>query len=170
MLTYTYHLLVGSNLGDREGQLALARQRIESQLGSIQLASHIYETQPWGYEDQPWFLNQALEVESTLPPDEALTTLKQIEVLAGRLPGEKWHARHLDIDILFCGDRVVDIPRLRIPHPELHNRQFVLVPLVEIAAAFVHPVLQKSVEELYQDCRDPGEVFIFSPEDDGESL
>jgi 2-amino-4-hydroxy-6-hydroxymethyldihydropteridine diphosphokinase len=167
MKPYIYHLIIGSNLGDRQVQLSTAKKMIRSEVGPINRESQIYETQPWGFEDQPWFLNQALEVNTTKLPDEVL---KQIEVKAGRTPGEKWHARHIDIDILLCGDMVLNTPELVLPHPLLHTRNFVLVPLMDIAPEALHPVLGKTIEELYLDNRDTGEVYIFNADEQGNPL
>lgn len=161
----TYHLIIGSNLGDRMEQLLMARQLIREDVGTILNESAIYETQPWGYDEQPWFLNQALEVQSSKSPDEVLTLIKQIEVKAGRTPGEKWHARHIDIDILLCGNLVVNQGDLIIPHPHMATRNFVLVPLMEIAPETIHPVLGKTIEEIYFEGRDTGEVYIFNPDE-----
>jgi 2-amino-4-hydroxy-6-hydroxymethyldihydropteridine diphosphokinase len=170
MKPYIYHLIIGSNLGDRQAQLSTAKKMIRDEIGPINRESQIYETQPWGFEDQPWFLNQALEVNTTKLPDEVLKLIKQIEVKAGRTPGEKWHARHIDIDILLCGDMVLNTPELVLPHPLLHTRNFVLVPLMDIAPEALHPVLGKTIEELYLDNRDTGEVYIFNADEQGNPL
>lgn len=166
----TYHLIIGSNLGDRENQLILAKKGISEEVGNVIKESGVYETQPWGHDDQPWFLNQALEVSSSFPPLEVLKKIKHIEVIAGRQPGEKWHARHIDIDILLCGDMILRTEELSIPHPLLPGRNFVLVPLLDLAPDFIHPILGKTIEELYLDSRDTGEVYIFSADEQGNPL
>lgn len=158
----TYHLLIGGNLGDRIARLAQARHLLANEAGVIVNESSIYETQPWGFEDQPWFLNQAIELHSSKSPMDLLETIKHIEVEVGRTEAEKWHARTMDIDILLCGDEIVKQNLLTIPHPLLQERNFVLIPLMEIAADQIHPVLEKSIEEIYTDSRDPGEVYIFN--------
>jgi len=165
MKNYTYHLIIGSNLGDRTAQLSAAKKEIASAVGIVKKESEIYETQPWGYDDQPWFLNQVLEVVTKQEPLAVLRMIKQIEVSTGRNPGEKWHARHIDIDILLCGDLVVHENELVIPHPHLQDRNFVLVPLMDVAPETMHPTLSKSIEELYLDCRDTGEVYIFNTDE-----
>ncbi|MDZ4748662.1 MAG: 2-amino-4-hydroxy-6-hydroxymethyldihydropteridine diphosphokinase [Saprospiraceae bacterium] len=165
-----YHLIIGGNLGDRVGQLTLAKKFIAEEVGSIKKESGIYETQPWGFDDQPWFLNQVLEVSSKNPPNVVLDQIKNIEIKAGRTPSEKWHARHIDIDILFYGELVLKENELEIPHPLLHTRNFVLVPLMDLAPEFLHPTLGKTIEELYLDCRDKGEVYIFNPDEQDNSL
>lgn len=158
----TYHLIIGGNLGDRIERLAHARQLLEEKAGVIVAKSTIYETQPWGYEDQPMFLNQVLAVESTQSPIELLETIKQVEKEAGRMATEKWHARTIDIDILLSGDEIIQQNQLAIPHPLLQDRNFVLIPLMEIASDRIHPILNKSIEEIYLDCQDRGEVYIFN--------
>lgn len=170
MKQYTYHLIIGGNLGDKVKQLSLAKHLIANEVGVIQRESSIYETQPWGYDDQPWFLNQVLEISTSKTPDEVLKLIKSIEVKAGRTPSEKWHARHIDIDILLRGDLVLKESTLEIPHPLLHTRNFVLVPLMELIPEQFHPVLSKTIEELYLDCRDTGEVYIFNPDEQGDPV
>lgn len=168
MKNLLYHIILGSNLGDRVGQLQKARELITWKVGNIDTASALYETQPWGIEDQPWYINQAIAISSPLEPDEMLYSVKEIEKKVGRLEGERWHARHIDIDILLCGSLVIENNDLTIPHPLLHTRNFALIPLMEIAANAIHPLLNKTIEELYQECRDTGEVYIFNadgPED-----
>jgi 2-amino-4-hydroxy-6-hydroxymethyldihydropteridine diphosphokinase len=99
-----------------------------------------------------------------------MKSIKAVEVRAGRNPAEKWHARHIDIDILLCGDLVIKENDLIIPHPHLQERNFVLVPLMELVPELMHPVLGKTIEELYFDCRDTGEVYIFNPDEQGNPL
>lgn len=165
MKNLIYHLITGSNLGERVHQLSLAEKLIAEEVGIVRRKSGTYETQPWGYDDQPWFLNQVLEVSTAKTPEEVLKEIRNIEIKAGRLPNEKWHARHIDIDILFCGDLVKEKQELTIPHPLLHTRNFVLVPLMDLIPEFMHPKLGKTIEELYLDCRDSGEVYIFNADE-----
>ncbi len=129
MKNYTYHLIIGSNLGDRTAQLSAAKKEIASAVGIIKKESEIYETQPWGYDDQPWFLNQVLEVVTKQEPLPVLRVIKQIEITTGRSPWEKWHARHIDIDILLCGDLVVNENELDIPHPHLQDSKLCSGPI-----------------------------------------
>ena len=161
----TYYLIIGSNLGDRVDQLTKAKKLIGQEVGALSAESSIYETQPWGYEDQPWFLNQVLKLDSVHSPTEVLRRIKTIEVQTGREPGEKWHARHIDIDILLYGDQVINEEYLKIPHPQLPSRNFVLVPLMELAPELIHPGIGKSIEELYFESKDTGEVYIFNPDE-----
>jgi len=165
-----YYLIIGSNLGDRLNQLALAKKGIDREVGKLLMESGIYETQPWGFEDQPWFLNQVLKVESLDRAQDVLRKIKRIEADTGREPAEKWHARHIDIDILLCGDLVLKESSLTIPHPQLPSRNFVLVPLMEIAPELVHPVSGKTIEELYFESKDTGEVYIFNPDEQSSPI
>jgi len=170
MNTPLYHLSLGSNLDDRLSQLTHAKSLISAELGPIVKESRIYETQPWGYEDQPWFLNQVIAVTSSLEAAEVLTKIKQIEIKAGRHPGEKWQARHIDIDILLHGDEIINDETLVIPHPHFHERNFALIPLMEIASQAMHPVMHQTIEELYLDCRDTGEVYIFNADEQDDTV
>lgn len=170
MKNYPYHLILGSNLGDRIGQISHAKQLIIEQVGNIIAESSVYETQPWGVEDQPWFINQVIAISSPLEPDELIYSVKKIEKQAGRLPNEQWHARHIDIDILLAGDLVLEQEGLTIPHPLFHTRNFTLIPLMEIGANLIHPLLGISIEELYLECRDTGEVYIFNADEPGDPI
>lgn len=165
-----YHLSLGSNLGDRLTQINQAKNLISTELGSIKDESRIYETQPWGFDDQPWFLNQVIALSSGLEPDDLLKAIKQIEIQSGRISGEKWHARHIDIDILLHGDEVINTENLIIPHPYFHERNFALIPLMDIASQIIHPVLQQTIEELYLNSRDSGEVYIFNTDEQDNTL
>jgi 2-amino-4-hydroxy-6-hydroxymethyldihydropteridine diphosphokinase len=151
-------LLLGSNLGDRFQNLSEARKRI----GSVVQASPIYVTAAWGNTNQPDFLNQVIEISSTLNPEELLRNILDIEIAMGRKREEKWGARIVDIDILFYGDVIIKTPDLTIPHPEMQNRRFVLVPLLDITNK-VHPVLKKTIGQLMEECKDPLEVKRLQP-------
>lgn len=157
MLT-TIYLLLGSNLGDRAGLMQTAAEYIGERIGNVTRASALYETAPWGGIEQPAFLNQVLEVNTVLAPEEVLRIILEIEHESGRVRYERWGARHLDIDLLYFGKTVMDTPRLTVPHPRLHERRFTMVPLAEIAPNFVHPVLEKTNAELLEVCMDKEEV------------
>ena len=151
-------LLLGSNLGDRGQVLASAREAIAAQAGSIIRQSAIYETEPWGNTDQPVFLNQVLEISTSLLPEDLLRIILNIEHDLGRVRYERWGARVIDIDILYFGQTVMDSARLTLPHPRIQDRRFVLAPLAEIAAGFVHPLLQKTSTQLLEECPDTSAV------------
>lgn len=151
-------LLLGSNLGDRPQVLAAAREAITEQAGSIARQSAIYETAPWGITDQPAFLNQVLEITTSLLPEDLLRIILNIEHLLGRVRYERWGARVIDIDILYFGRTVMDSARLTLPHPRIQDRRFVLAPLAEIAPDFIHPLLQKTSSQLLEQCPDTSEV------------
>jgi 2-amino-4-hydroxy-6-hydroxymethyldihydropteridine diphosphokinase len=153
-----YHLSLGSNLGARIRNLARARRLLASGGAEIVAASSIYETEPVDRADQPWFLNQVLEVRSPLEPPALLRLAKSIEAALKRVPTVAKGPRTIDVDILFAGARVVDSPDLVVPHPRLHQRNFVLVPLAEIAPDLIHPVLKKAIRELAANSADPTRV------------
>ena len=152
------YLLIGGNEGDRIAQLATARAHISAAAGTVRQTSAIYETEPWGKSDQPWFLNQALELETGHDAESLLVLLLGIEEKMGRRRSEKYGARLIDIDILFFNDAIIRGPGLVIPHPEIQNRRFVLAPLDDIASDHIHPVLGRSVRELLLACTDQLEV------------
>ena len=154
----TSYLLIGGNEGERTAQLAAARAAISATAGTIIRASALYETAPWGKSDQPWFLNQALQIETEKDAPTLLNGLLAIEADMGRKRLEKYGSRHIDIDILFFNDSILRTPGLTIPHPEIPNRRFVLEPLNEIAPQYIHPGLHRSVRELLLACTDPLEV------------
>jgi 2-amino-4-hydroxy-6-hydroxymethyldihydropteridine diphosphokinase len=150
----TVYLLLGSNLGDKAKNLDLAIEQIKHH-GQVILKSSLYSSKAWGKTNQPDFINQAIEVQTTQSPEELLKELLSIETLLGRQRIEKWGERLIDIDILFYGDRTVSDPHLHIPHPEIQNRRFALMPMVELAPGFRHPILKKTMKELLEDCLDP---------------
>lgn len=159
---HVLYLLLGANLGDRLQSFLLAQNLILSRVGSIRNASLVYETAPWGVQDQPSFLNQVLMIETRLEPKEVLTAILNIEQELGRTRHERWSARTLDLDILYFNDLILKTESLTIPHPRLHERLFTLTPLAEIAPDFLHPVFQKTNQELLSACADDGAVTVFS--------
>jgi 2-amino-4-hydroxy-6-hydroxymethyldihydropteridine diphosphokinase len=152
------YLLIGGNMGNRLEFLSRAGQKIAETCGPIIAASAVYETAPWGMEDQDGFLNQALKIETSHAPESLLAIILGIEESLGRRRSIKYGPRIIDIDIIFFNDAVIDRGKLTIPHPEMQNRRFVLEPLSEIAANVVHPLLHKTVSELLAECPDPLEV------------
>lgn len=141
------YLALGTNLGERETNLQKAIESLALKVRVIRKSS-IYATPPWGYTDQPEFLNQVIEVDTTLQPLPLLHLLKSIEAEMGREETFRNGPRLIDLDILFYGSEVVEGEIITIPHPRLQDRAFVLVPLDEIAPDFVHPVLNESIHDL----------------------
>lgn len=154
-------LLLGGNLGDRLLNLKLATEAISANCGEVTNSSSIYETLAWGVTEQPNFLNQVIEIDSKLEPYELLAQINRIEKDLGRKRHQRWHERTIDIDILYYGNQCFDSEILIIPHKELHNRKFTLVPLVEIAPNFIHPILEKTNLKLLQHCADELDVWKF---------
>jgi len=148
-------LLTGGNLGDRMKNMAFCSSRVEKACGNILRKSSIYETAAWGKTDQPDYLNQVLLVETLLPPEEMLAKLLSVEKDMGRYRGEKYGPRIIDIDILLYNDEVINESMLKIPHPKMQERRFVLEPMNEIAPEMVHPVLHKTMSQLLKECSDP---------------
>jgi 2-amino-4-hydroxy-6-hydroxymethyldihydropteridine diphosphokinase len=146
-MSETAYLSLGSNLGDRAANLREAVKQLEV-AGRLLSVSSWYETQPVDVPDQPWFLNCVAAFETEKTPRELLKLALQIEAAMGRLHMREKGARKIDIDLVLFGDRIIDEPDLKIPHPAMHQRRFVLEPLVEIATEVRHPVLGKTSQEL----------------------
>ena len=154
----TAYLLIGGNLGDRAAYLEQAIKQIEALCGRITHTSSIYETAAWGNTNQPAFYNQAIQLTTSLPPETLLGQLLAIEIKMGRVRTQKYGPRTIDLDILMIDDKVLDTNTLTIPHPQLHNRRFALLPLAEIAPSLHHPILDKTVSELLINCPDTLDV------------
>lgn len=144
------YLLLGTNLADREKNLANAIRNIDKYIGKILLTSSVYETAAWGILDQPAFLNQAVKVESSLAPEVILDKILFIEVEMGRKRFEKWGSRLIDIDILFYDNERRDTPKLKIPHPEFKKRNFALVPMAEIGPGEYYPGTSETMNSLME--------------------
>lgn len=148
-------LLIGTNVGDRQENLAEARKQLQEKLGELISSSAIYETAAWGKTDQDSFYNQVLIVNTNLSPEAALETILNIEQSMGRQRTVKWSPRLIDIDILFYGDRIINSAELIIPHPFIQERRFTLVPLAELNPTGLHPLSGKSMQQLLEEVNDP---------------
>lgn len=147
MNEHIVYLALGSNLGNRFANLKQAVSALSPQI-DVQAKSYVYETPPWGYEDQPRFLNQVIKAKTYLEPERLIKHIKRLEVTLGREDSFQNGPRLIDIDILFYDDLILNTGSLVIPHPRLHERGFVLLPLMDIDPDLVHPVTQKSVREM----------------------
>jgi 2-amino-4-hydroxy-6-hydroxymethyldihydropteridine diphosphokinase len=143
----TVFLALGTNLGNRSANLQAAVTALPPVIHGL-VQSPIYETPPWGLASQPAFLNMVLKGETDLSPQELLKYIKDLEIRLGRQPSVRWGPRLIDLDILFFADLILDSPGLTIPHPHLHERAFVLVPLADLEPELVHPVLGKTIRQL----------------------
>lgn len=152
------YLSLGGNLGDRLSNLTKAIQLIKERIGEVLQESAIYETKAWGDTNQPDYLNLVLAVKTNLEPEELLDETQRIENELGRKRREKWGARTIDIDILFINQLIINTERLKVPHPLMSERKFVLLPLEEIAPEFIHPIFKTSIKTLTSRCEDALEV------------
>jgi 2-amino-4-hydroxy-6-hydroxymethyldihydropteridine diphosphokinase len=142
---------IGSNLGNRQKNCLRAIKLIEKNGIVIRKLSSMYETEPWGIKDQPHFLNMAIEIETHLNPEELLKILKNIENKIGRRKSYRWGPRSIDLDILLFDNLILKEDNLEIPHPLMHKRNFVLLPLSEIAPDIIHPLLRKKISDLVKE-------------------
>ena len=150
----TVFLQLGSNLGDRELLLKDAIIAIVNRVGDVLEFSKVYESTPWRAEGQENYLNQILKVRTALLAEEVLSIVLDIEKQLGRVRIEKWGERLIDIDIIFYNDSIIETPELCVPHKHLHERMFVLTPLHNIVPEMVHPKYNKTIEELFEICKD----------------
>ena len=152
------YLLTGGNEGNRFSNLTQATAKIEEFCGPVGERSSLYQTAAWGKTDQPAFLNQAILLYTDLGASFLMSELLRVETLLGRRRIEKYGPRIIDIDILFFNDETYDLADLKIPHPEIQNRRFVLEPMNEIAPDLIHPLLHKPIHQLLRECADPLDV------------
>jgi 2-amino-4-hydroxy-6-hydroxymethyldihydropteridine diphosphokinase len=157
-------LLIGGNMGDRLQNLHQAITLLSATCGPVIQQSAVYETAAWGKTDQAAFLNQALLLTTELSARELITTVLSVEEQMGRHRTERFGPRVIDIDIMFYNEDIINEPHLTVPHPQMQNRLFVLIPLNELAPMFVHPVLKKTIEQLLAECKDELPVTKFTPE------
>ncbi|NQW16571.1 MAG: 2-amino-4-hydroxy-6-hydroxymethyldihydropteridine diphosphokinase [Chloroflexi bacterium] len=160
------YVALGSNLGDRAVNLRTALERI-GETETVAAISGVYETEPWGVPDeQPAYLNQVCELQTSTSANDLMNLLLGIEADLGRKRTFQNEARPMDLDILFYGDRVIDIPGLQIPHPRLHERAFVLAPLAEIAPDLIHPIRGTTPGDLLRDVDASGvQKYVPNPAD-----
>ena len=156
------YLLLGSNLGDRRRNISQAEKLINEKISPLVASSSFYETAPWGFSDQPAFLNRAVKIQTHLEPQQLLDKLIAIEKIIGKKKSSRYGPRGIDIDILLFDDHIVNSETLTIPHPRMHLRRFTLVPLAEIAADVTQPVLKKTIRVLLEICDDDLEVTKIS--------
>jgi 2-amino-4-hydroxy-6-hydroxymethyldihydropteridine diphosphokinase len=154
----TTYILLGTNLGNKTQNLETATQMLIEKVGTLQQSSTIYKTMPWGIEDQPIFYNQVLEMDTSLEVNNLLEVTQSIEIMMGRQKYRKWGERLIDIDILYYDHVILESEHLNVPHSQIANRRFTLIPLVEIAPDLRHPALQLTQTQLLEQCPDKLEV------------
>lgn len=160
MENHRSYIIGGSNIEPREKYLETATEKFSKNGLNIINSSGIYESEPWGFEARTQFLNQVFEVSTKHQPHELLDILLRIEEEANRKRNNtgNYESRTLDLDILAYDERIINTIKLKIPHPRMHLRKFVLVPLNEIAADWVHPLMQKNTRQLLDECPDDGQL------------
>jgi len=157
----TVYILLGSNIGERKSYIAKSMEQIEENIGKIIIESSIFETIPWGNENQNNFLNSVIKINTTLDAFRILKKSQEIENNLGRERVEKWGERTIDIDILFYNNEIINTTKLNIPHPLIQKRKFVLVPLSEIAPNYIHPTFKKNISTLLSECKDNQKVLDY---------
>ncbi len=150
---------LGTNLGNREDNLMKALARIKETIGPVTESSSLYETEPWGFESEEQFINMVVRIDTGLNPGDLLQEILNVEFFLGRKRSEKQYtSRVIDIDILLYGEKIVNEQQLKIPHPRMHERRFVLEPMCEIAGEEIHPVFGKSFARLLDECKDESKI------------
>ncbi len=160
----TAYLILGGNKGNRSENLKNALETLGKRAGEVLKKSEVYSTKAWGNTKQPDFLNQVICLRTFLTARELLNMALAIEESLGRVRTEqKWTERTMDIDILYYNDEIINTADLKIPHPYIKDRKFVLIPLAEIAKEFIHPVTGNSTEKMLKECNDNLEVWLYNP-------
>tara|TARA_B100001758_G_C17862425_1_gene329670 strand:- start:11 stop:520 length:510 start_codon:yes stop_codon:yes gene_type:complete len=155
------YLSLGSNLGNRKNNLNEAIFHLKSKAGLIINTSKVYESEPWGLKDQNFFLNQVIKLKTSFSPQDLLKCCKNIEIKMGRSKSIKWGARNIDIDILYFSKLILNEDDLKIPHPLIQERKFVLLPLNELNKTFNHPTLNKTNSKMLEDCNDNSNIYLY---------
>lgn len=159
------YLSLGSNMGDRLGNIQRAVSVLSSNYSiKVIRTSAFYETEPWGNKNQAWFVNACIEISTKLSPKELLSACFEVEKILGRVRDEntpKWSSRTIDIDIIFYDDLILNEPDLTIPHKYMHQRAFVLVPLLELIADYKHPKFNITLEEMYYNLETLEDVYLY---------
>ncbi|HOU98647.1 MAG TPA: 2-amino-4-hydroxy-6-hydroxymethyldihydropteridine diphosphokinase [Bacteroidales bacterium] len=154
-----YAISIGTNTGHRLQNIQKAIAEIKSGLGEVLQVSAVYESEPWGFESKNWFYNVVLTLQSNIDPQGLMTTLLDIEKKMGRERNAKGYAdRCIDLDIILCNECTICSPNLTLPHPHMHERLFVLLPLQELMPQWIHPVYQKNINEMIRDSRDHSKI------------
>lgn len=160
MTKFIVFIGLGTNIGNRTENLSTAIRLIKSNLGEIKEASPIYKTAAWGITNQPDFYNQVIQLSTTQYPFEVIETLLSIENKMGRVREKKWHERLIDLDILFYESIILTSENLKIPHPFINERVFVLKPLHDLYPNFIHPIFKKEVSQLLNECNDTTQIAL----------
>jgi 2-amino-4-hydroxy-6-hydroxymethyldihydropteridine diphosphokinase len=154
-------LALGANLGDRRLNFIKSIDQLKK-IGNIKAIGGLYQSSAYGYTKQPFFYNSALLLDTTLAPDALLVACKGIEKLVGRKYRRRWRPRELDLDIIFYGNIVFNNKKLTVPHPDFHNRRFVLLPLVDICDNFISPTHTMTIAEILKNCPDTTSIKLIS--------
>ena len=157
----TVYIQLGSNITGRRSFITRSIQQIEKNIGEIIATSSVFETTPWGSENQNNFLNSVIKIKTPFDAFKVLRKSQEIENNLGRKRIKKWGKRTIDIDILFYNNEIINTDNLNIPHPLIHQRKFVLIPLSEIAPNYIHPMLKKNVSNLLSECEDNQKVVNY---------
>ncbi|MCF6242791.1 MAG: 2-amino-4-hydroxy-6-hydroxymethyldihydropteridine diphosphokinase [Bacteroidales bacterium] len=163
---HTVYLSLGSNIGNKLKNLQIAKSEIALQVGKIVKSGNLYETEPWGFKNEEWFLNTVLKIETRFSAIETLEKCLFIEKEMGRIRNTRqigYTARIIDIDLLFFDNELINSEELSIPHPHIQNRKFVLYPMSDIDADFMHPKLNKSIKYLLKECKDNTQIKRIKP-------